>query len=166
MVIGDVAAQTNMDYFRIGLGGSGHVAARDANTQRSVPVQTPAGENLEPIESADKKLYDPSTEPLLWNCPNPFGKTGKETTTITYYLDEDSPVSLWMFTLVGDLVWSRTFTASDPMGHAGSHEIIWNGNNDRGRQVLNGVYLLMMETGGGKSLKNKIAVMRGFCIAS
>jgi hypothetical protein len=160
VVIGDVAAQANTDYFRVGLGGSSHVAARDAYTRRSVPVQTPSGEDLEPIESAAKKIYNPENEPLLWNCPNPFGKTGKETTTITYYLDENAPVSLRIFTLVGDLVWSRNFAASDPMGQAGSHEILWDGANDKGRQVLNGVYFLMMETGPGKVLKNKIAVMR------
>lgn len=160
VVIGDVAAQANTDYFRVGLGVSSHVAARDAYTRRSVPVQTPSGEDLEPIESAAKKIYNPENEPLLWNCPNPFGKTGKETTTITYYLDENAPVSLRIFTLVGDLVWSRNFAASDPMGQAGSHEILWDGANDKGRQVLNGVYFLMMETGPGKVLKNKIAVMR------
>jgi len=103
-------------------------------------------------------------EPTLIPCPNPFGMAGKERTYLVYQLPEDSEVTFRIFTLTGELVWSAVYEAASPQGAAGLHgqggdEVTWDGRNDRGERVLSGVYVCFMETGGGKRVSTKIAVI-------
>ena len=74
-------------------------------------------------------------------------------------------VKFRIFTLTGELVWSRDFTEGDPQTRPGLHTtdsqaVEWDGLNDRGHKVLNGVYVLVMQTGDGRVSKTKIAVVK------
>ncbi|MEJ2626930.1 MAG: hypothetical protein P8078_00010 [bacterium] len=70
-----------------------------------------------------------------------------------------------IYNLIGELVWSKTFSNTDPEGRKGYHsrgsnQVDWDGTNDNGYAVLNGVYILVMETGAGEVKKTKIAVVK------
>ncbi|MBN2009898.1 hypothetical protein JW960_11200 [candidate division KSB1 bacterium] len=112
----------------------------------------------------------PSSQPngVPLNYPNPFG-VESDVTTIDYYLAEDADVSLRIYDLFGNLVWSRHINAGaeGARGRANSshpNSITWNGTNDRGKMVGNGGYILVAraEANGRKIMdaKRKIAVLR------
>jgi hypothetical protein len=105
-------------------------------------------------------IYNPTEEMVLWASPNPFGQPGKEETTIRYFLEEPSDVSIKIYTLIGELVWSLELSATDPRASAGPHAVIWRALNDQNRKILNGVYLLMLETDQGITGKFKLAVVK------
>jgi hypothetical protein len=70
----------------------------------------------------------------LLNYPNPFART----TTFTYVLsDAAAEVRLMLFTVAGRLV--RTLVGS---GASGYNQIYWNGRDDDGDLVGNGVYIV------------------------
>ncbi|MDD4857160.1 MAG: hypothetical protein PHD74_03540 [Candidatus Krumholzibacteria bacterium] len=96
------------------------------------------------------------------NYPNPF-RAGSELTKICYFLNRDSNVSIRIFDLGGNLVKSMTI-GSGEAGGAGTpggtwHEISWDGRNERGDIVRNGVYMCKIEAGSQSALI-KIAVAK------
>jgi hypothetical protein len=96
------------------------------------------------------------------NYPNPFG-TDYDETTIIFYLEDDSEVNLRIFTLTGDLVKSWQYEYM-PAGLIDG-QIKWDGRNDRGLQVLNGVYLCQIvitpkNGGSGQTYMTKIAYIK------
>lgn len=80
---------------------------------------------------------------LLPAYPNPFNPT----TTIRFYLQEPSPVSVTVFDAVGRRVTSLV-GSNTPMS-AGAHEIVWDGTNDRGQTVASGSYFYKLVTRWG-----------------
>jgi hypothetical protein len=152
-------------YFQINVSNESCVEAVDPATNIPVSVLDPEGNELEEMVSDPKRIFSPSGEIFLMNSPNPFGESGKETTTIIYYLDEDTDVSFRLYTLLGEPVWSRSYQEGDPQGSAGMHStgsnaVEWDGKNNAGNTVLNGVYILVMETGSGEILKTKVAFVK------
>ncbi len=75
---------------------------------------------------------------LTGNYPNPFiGET-----FICFELDNPSPVVFTIFNLQGIAV--RTLTRA--VMAAGSHQVTWDGNDDRGNPVAAGIYTCRMNT--------------------
>lgn len=72
--------------------------------------------------------------------PNPFNPL----TTISYELASAESVSLRVFDLSGRLV--RVLVSGENLAE-GRHEIIWNGRDDAGRQVVSGIYFYRLEAG-------------------
>jgi hypothetical protein len=101
-------------------------------------------------------------EEAFGNYPNPFGTAEHPTTTITYYLKENTNIQFSIFTLLGELVHTENYKETDPQGQAGSHDgdIIWDGTNDMGKKVLNGVYVGYIKTGYGETAITKIAIVK------
>jgi hypothetical protein len=96
------------------------------------------------------------------NYPNPF-RAGVEQTKICYFLKQDASVVIRIFDLGGRLVRGMSIAAGQA-GGTGSpegtwHEIPWDGRNDRGDLVRNGVYLCKIEAGSQSALF-KIAVAK------
>jgi len=102
-----------------------------------------------------------SGEEAFFNYPNPFGRQYKET-NIQFSLDETADVEVRIFTLLGELVW----TWSETNVSAGVHDnkVRWDGKNDRGHTVLNGVYLCAIDikpqSGANKRYMIKIAYIK------
>jgi len=76
---------------------------------------------------------------LQQNFPNPFNSQ----TVIRYSLPARSPVTLVIYDLIGKNV--RTLV--DEIEAEGSHEISWNGLDEKGSQVTSGIYVLRMKAG-------------------
>ncbi|MFN3966459.1 MAG: kelch repeat-containing protein, partial [Endomicrobiia bacterium] len=81
--------------------------------------------------------------------PNPFS-AGKENVYIRYTLNENAKIVFKVYTLIGDLVKKWEYDSGiegkskgQPEGY--TNEIIWNGKNENGQIVANGMYLLVME---------------------
>jgi hypothetical protein len=96
------------------------------------------------------------------NYPNPF-RAGSQATRICYFLKQNAAVAISIYDLDGRLVWTRRIGAGEPGGTGTSegtwHEIPWDGRNDRGDVVRNGVYVCKVEAGPQSALI-KIAVAK------
>jgi hypothetical protein len=77
-----------------------------------------------PIEH-DPKIFDPGKGPL----------------SISYTLNKDAIISVFIFNKAGELIWKRTFTAGTPGGQVGDNTVVWNGISDFLQTAHNGVYV-------------------------
>ena len=84
-------------------------------------------------------------------CPNP----AKLLTAIRYSLHAESEVTLNLYDISGRLV--KTFV--NERKNAGNYSIIWNGTDDNGRKVGEGVYFCILKT-DGKCLQKKIMLVK------
>ena len=68
-------------------------------------------------------------------------------------------MSVRIYDLTGALVYERQYARGDPGTNPGPQEVTWNGRNDNGEVVRNGVYVCQIDTASG-SVKIKIAVAK------
>ena len=131
------------------------------NKPRIEGANQESGVNLK-LESDFCLIYGDNLKDFFANYPNPFGNPQRPTTTIRYYLKEDTDVDIKIYSLIGELVWSRSFRADEPGGRKGPHDgdLIWDARNDKGYKVLNGVYVIYIKTGTGESTMTKAAVIK------
>jgi hypothetical protein len=88
--------------------------------------------------TATEPIPNASTFELEPAFPNPFNTQ----TTLTYTLSTNGPVRLSIYDVLG----RRVRTLIDAEQHAGRHAILWNGLDDAGRRVAEGLYLSRLET--------------------
>ncbi|TET18486.1 MAG: 6-bladed beta-propeller, partial [Candidatus Cloacimonadota bacterium] len=91
------------------------------------------------------------------NVPNPFNPL-RGNTRIRVVLSKDADIAILIYTLTGKLVHKEEFFAV-----AGINEIVWDGRNDLGELVNNGVYNLVVKAKSGSEQArrfNKIAVVK------
>jgi hypothetical protein len=102
------------------------------------------------------------------NYPNPFGAQNS-VTHIDYYLPQDADITLRIYDLFGNLVWSKNISAGSPGGmgraqNAHPNSVIWDGTNDNGQKVGSGGYILMAKAvANGRTVMDthrKLAVVR------
>ncbi|RMD94145.1 MAG: hypothetical protein D6813_02825 [Calditrichaeota bacterium] len=130
--------------------------------QNPVAIKDTLGMVLnQPLTPGFVVLTEADLQKSFFNYPNPFGYSARPVTKFNYYLPNDSEVTIRIYTLLGELVWSKTFTANSPQGQAGNHDgdIVWDGTNDKGQKVVNGAYVAVLITKNGKAM-TKIAVTR------
>jgi hypothetical protein len=80
----------------------------------------------------------PLTFSLSENAPNPF----KSQTIIRYSLPKESKVSLLIYDVSGKLVKVLVNGPKKP----GVYNLIWNGTDDQGKKVAQGVYFYALRT--------------------
>lgn len=97
------------------------------------------GENAEMI---------PQKFALLQNYPNPFNPA----TSIHFDLPSDEMVSIDVYNLFGQ----KVTTLVNASMVAGSHSVVWNGENEKGMDVSAGVYLYTIDAGYFKATKKMI----------
>ena len=85
---------------------------------------------------------------LFGAYPNPFNPS----TTLSFNLQESSPVSLEIYNQKGQKVRSLI---SETLP-AGKHQIIWNGTDDNGNGIASGIYLYRMKSGKYSSTRKMI----------
>jgi hypothetical protein len=94
------------------------------------------------------------------NYPNPFGAESG-VTHIDYYLEADADVTLKIFDLFGNLVWSKNIPSGSPggMGRENSvhpNSVVWDGTNNKGQKVGSGGYILIAKANSnGRNIMNK-----------
>lgn len=89
---------------------------------------------------------------LLYQAyPNPFSSN----TTISFNLPSEGRVSLKVYNVMGQLI----KTVCEGQKPAGVHKINWNGNDESGNKVSNGIYLYRLVT-NDQSQTKKVIVIR------
>ncbi|MBI4727552.1 FG-GAP repeat protein [candidate division TA06 bacterium] len=88
---------------------------------------------------------------LFQNSPNPF----RHTTAISFQLPQPATVTLKVYNIAGQLV--KTLVNDDKK--AGSYEVKWNGRDDNGQKVSNGIYIYQLKT-GGESMVRRMTCIR------
>ena len=81
----------------------------------------------------------------LSNYPNPFNPE----TTISFNNPQSGKVNLSIFNIKGQLV----KTLLDDETSAGPHSLVWNGKDERGKNVASGIYFTKIKT--DKSVQTK-----------
>lgn len=94
---------------------------------------------MDPKSAGDVKSAAPFTFDLRQNYPNPFNPS----TVVDYSLERKSRVNISIFNILGQKV--KTLVDEDL--EAGVHRIVWDGRDDRGRQVASGIYFYKMWAG-------------------
>jgi hypothetical protein len=82
------------------------------------------------------------------NIPNPFNPF----TTIRYRVQQRAETRLVIFNLQGQVVRTLDTAVREP----GVYDVIWDGNDDSGRQVASGTYLYQVEIGGVREAKKMV----------
>jgi hypothetical protein len=160
-VCGKIPEKDGVSYFQLNIPTGDYIEARDNTSGIMVPVKDITGEDLINLRSDPKHVFNPENEAILWNCPNPFGEPGKTTTDISFYVKEAKETTLRIFTIIGEPVCTKFYTAAELENVVGSiQKWIWDGRNDKGLIVLNGVYYLFLETNGRVIAKTKIAFVK------
>jgi hypothetical protein len=127
-----------------------HVNAYDDNPDSPVTIVDADGRSIAGNPNFTSEIFSVISEDpgeAFGNYPNPFGRPPNLTTKIRYNLQSSSDVKLMIFSLAGELVrsqWNRNLSGQG----RGYYEIEWDGTNDKGYTVLNGVYLCAIEISG------------------
>lgn len=93
----------------------------------------------------------PLTYALGQSFPNPF----QDKAQISYQLPEETPVSLKVFNVTGQVV--RELASGKQK--AGYYKAVWDGKDGSGRSVSSGVYFYRLDAGGFRKT-NKLVVVR------
>jgi hypothetical protein len=161
----DIKEDTNYSNFQLFLESPQNDI--EAVNEENVPVQIGDSFCLPVITISSElvKLVDPDFEVNFYNFPNPFGTAQMSSTNFNYYLEQDTDLTIRIYTLMGELVWSCAYKDSEPEGRAGLHNgsenptILWHGKNDLGQKVLNGVYIAVITANENRAI-TKVAVAR------
>ncbi|MFH1754257.1 MAG: hypothetical protein ABIA59_01010, partial [Candidatus Latescibacterota bacterium] len=159
-ILVDIETQAADDNIRFVIEAASSLDIRDAVTTESISAGTssPAGF---PLQSNFAHILSADAEKAFTNYPNPFA-AGNDNTTITFYLESESNVTMKVYTIWGAHVIDLL---SNKLLPAGLHQnIAWNGKNSDGDTVNNGVYYLVLKINGvhgdQRSLKRKVGVIR------
>ena len=93
------------------------------------------------------------------NVPNPFRPSRGEGTTIMYNLSSDTGVKLIIYDITGKAVSQKFFSPGTEGGKAGQNNVFWDGKNDFGGYVGNGVYIYFITSGEKILSKGQMAVI-------
>ena len=99
---------------------------------------------------AINEYFLPQRFTLEQNYPNPFNPN----TTILYNLSSDELISFEIFNLNG----KKVRTLVNEYQNSGPKKVIWNGDNNHGRQVPAGIYLYSIVAGNVKQTKKMLLV--------
>ena len=102
---------------------------------------------LSELPSSTEDDILPSGTVRMFNYPNPFnpavaGAGRSPVTTILYYLPEDSRIELLIYNIKGQ----KVCKLESGFREKGTHNILWNGQDDNGQIVAGGVYFYKLKT--------------------
>ncbi len=95
--------------------------------------------------------YLPKELALKSNSPNPFNPT----TAIEFDIPADQPAKLEVYNVLGE----KVTTLVDDNFTAGTYRIIWEGRDDKGREMPSGIYLYRLEA-GDKSISKRMVMLK------
>ncbi len=101
-----------------------------------------------PTAVSDLNRLIPATFNVFQNYPNPFNPT----TTISYNLPKETSVKIIIYDMLGREI--KTLINTDQK--SGVHEVVWNGDNNFGKQVSSGTYIYRVIAGSQNQVKKMI----------
>jgi len=91
--------------------------------------------------------------------PNPFNPNNG-TIMIKYDLTSNSDTHIYFFDIAGNLICRKFYPYGTSGGNSGTNRVYWDGVNDFGETVANGVYLFRIASEGRTIGKGKIIVIK------
>jgi glucuronoarabinoxylan endo-1,4-beta-xylanase len=128
----------------------------NADTTRRFSAVTDASGNYQvglPTLVASNTNSSPARFELAQTYPNPFSAAA----AIPYQIKRESSVQITIYDILGRAV--RTFSVGQQS--VGLHSVLWNGSNDRGERVANGVYFYRLDAGGESRTRKLIFSQNG-----
>ena len=119
------------------------------------------------VVSSKRVIAEADFQKAFYNYPNPFDPDAisdthpQGGTYFNYMLAQAGEIEFRIYTLLGELVYAKSYTSADPEGRPSTSpkRIFWDGRNGAGARVLNGVYLAMLKV-GGNTATTKVAVLK------
>lgn len=90
--------------------------------------------------------------------PNPFDPN-RQNTIIEYLLTQNEKINLIIYDMSGQIVYDWTFYPGDKGAKQGINRISWNGRNEQGDLVANGLYFAYLRKGDENEM-TKIMVIK------
>ena len=108
------------------------------------------------------QYYTPSTggslnDKNIYIYPNPFNPIEQDG-TIRYSLTEDGEVTIKIYDIGGNLV--RTLIDDESQSAVDEQSVAWDGKNDKGDVVANGVYFYVIDSSSGEKATGKAAIIK------
>jgi len=146
--------------------GISALAVRDGIPQVDIDILTVSGNPVD-ITTVAAGLAARNLAESFGNYPNPFDPLG-ESCHFSYYLSQNSDISLRIYTLTGQPVWAVDYRGSDEHCLLGNHSgsstlapIEWNGRNGNGHIINNGIYIAVFKVAQtGEQVRTKVAVVK------
>ncbi len=104
--------------------------------------------DFNPPVANDDNVNTPFTTGLIGNYPNPFNPT----TTIQFATAKSEPVQINIYNQKGQLVKGFDLISNGK----GVHEVVWNGQDNSGKEVSSGVYYFRMKSGKYSNTKKMV----------
>jgi hypothetical protein len=112
-------------------------------------------------EIMDVDKSPPTTGPLanenVYAYPNPFNPD-VEHVKLRFKLGKDGSVTITIFDISNTKV--KEVISAVPMSAGVEQSIVWDGRNERGEIVANGVYFYVIESSSGERAVGKVVVLR------
>jgi hypothetical protein len=118
---------------------AGYTESYGAGEQDVYLIKTGIETGIEKHDRRSKRNVPNYKMLLKQNLPNPFNPE----TTIPYSLDEESRISLRIYSISGKLV----KTLEDQTKQPGDYSVTWRGKNESGQPVSSGIYVYRLEVG-------------------
>lgn len=104
--------------------------------------------SITPTKVNEEQISVPGKFELSQNYPNPFNPS----TTIAYLVETDGRVNLSIYNLLGQKVRELVNEKKEK----GNYSVQWDGKNDKGERLANGVYFYVLKAGESISSKKMI----------
>ena len=128
------------------------------NTGFPVLVQTISGS--EEVISLQIVIKGTSLEDSFIISDNPFNPETRPA-LFSYQLDKEADIEFRIFTISGEEVFAKIISAGQEGAQAGENMLEWNGKNNSGHMVLNGVYIAsILNKATGEYTRKKIALVK------
>jgi hypothetical protein len=116
-----------------------------------LPVAQAAEKALRVLTHVDDRIVSPNDFALKQNYPNPFNPA----TQISYTLPQAAHVKLAIYNLQGQEI----KTLVDKWQSAGAKSVIWDGTDNRAREMTSGIYFYRLRAGAFRKTQ-KMILMR------
>ena len=94
---------------------------------------------------------------VSYAAPSPFAPSNGETTRVVYSLSVETAVTIAIYDFASRPV--RILLDAEPRRGQENHKEPWDGLDDDGDPVANGVYFYRLETGDGQQAFGKVVVL-------
>jgi parallel beta-helix repeat protein len=92
--------------------------------------------------------------------PNPYNPTSGTNAKIWYWLTDDTETTIYIIDMSGRLIWKNTYLSGAAGGSAGTNNIDFDGKDQWGNTLGNGVYLYKIIQGHKSIGGGKIAIIK------
>lgn len=110
--------------------------------------------------AASPACLPPAPLPLnAFSYPNPFDSR-YQSANLHWEIPQDAPVKLTLYDTLGGTVRRWEFPAGSIGGRQGANELSWDGTNDAGEKVRQGVYIMLLNVPGLGKKTARVGVKR------